>query len=253
MEAREEKIFSLAHHITYVTKIVDRNYRDILEEYLGYNVYDFRDFMSDYNKVPSSEYKCIILFMCMLYFDKGEHPYFMRINRDTQRTEYLLSEVVDDPFDMDEATTFQIDFKPKVVYRKQGFNYTGFFVEEYCPKESIKTTIYDVNAIKDAACTTHGEPTPKEVMNKEFESPSFCSYSGVILTISVKPLIDIRSTVYGYEIEEIDSKGVSTKTSITGEKLKMGATMYSVYYDYMIEKGYFFGSGEKSSNIKIKK
>ena len=191
--------------------------------------------------------------MCMLYFDKGEHPYFMRINRDTQRTEYLLSEVVDDPFDMDEATTFQIDFKPKVVYKKQGFNYTGFFVEEYRPKESIKTTIYDVNAIKDAACTTHGEPTPKEVMNKEFESPSFCSSSDVILTISVKPLIDIRSAVYGYEIEETDSKGVSTKTSITGEKLKMGATMYSVYYDYMIEKGYFFGSGEKSSNIKIKK
>lgn len=248
MKAREEKIFSLAYRIAYITKIVERYHRDNLEEYLGYNVYDFRDFMSDYNKVPSSEYKCIVLFMCMLYFDNKEHPYFMQINRDTQRTEYLLSEEVDDPFDMDEATTFQIDFKPKVVYRKQGFNYTGFFVEEYRPKESIKTTIYDVNAIKDAACTTHGKPTPKEVMNKEFESPSFCSSDDIELTISVKPIVDkTREVCVGYEIEEKDPKGNVLKIPKTGDSL------YSVYYDYMIEKGYFFGDGEKRSGMGIKK
>lgn len=247
MEAREEKIFSLANSIIYITKLIRSDYLKTIEEYFNYNVFDFRDFMSDYKRIPS-EYEGITLFMCMLYFDNKEHPYFMQINRDTQRTEYLLSEEVDDPFDMDEATTFQIDFRPKKVHRKLSFNHTGFFVEEYRPVEDVKTTIYDIDKIKDAACTTHGKPTPKEVMNEEFESPCFCSSNDIELTISVKPIVDkTREVCVGYEIEEKDPKGNVLKIPKTGDSL------YSVYYDYMIEKGYFFGDGEKRSGIRVKK
>lgn len=248
MSVREEKMYSLANRIWYVVKLIDRKDIITLKEYLDYNVLDFVDFISEYKQVPSSKYKCLTLFMCMFYFTNEGYPYFIEINRDTQRTEYLLTKDVDNPFDMDEATTFQIDFRPKKVHRKLSFNHTGFFVEEYRPVEGVKTTIYDIDKIKDAVCTTYEVSEAKRIMNEEFETPSFCSNDNKILTILVKPVTDkYKGVCTGYEIEENYPDGKVVKTPKTGDSL------YSVYYDYMIEKGYFFDSDEKRSGIRVKK
>ena len=248
MRARTEKMFGLANQVAYAIRLFGSSYSKKLEEYFSYNVYDFSNFIKDYQRVPSI-FEGIALFMCFFRFSDRDYHNILQSNLDTQRTEYLLADNVDNLFDMKEATTFQMDFRPNEIYRKLSFNYKGFFVEEYRSDVGVKTTIYDIGKVMETAEKCEPEEA-KKAMNKEFQHPRFCSKNSEMLTILVVPIIDRTSEIcIGYEIKELDSNN----QIIHQEKRQSTKSLYSEYYAYMVEKGYFYDGEMKSSGALNRK
>ena len=241
--------FALTNAVLYVTRLKRQDYLSIIEEYFRYNISSFGKYLCEYRTVPKV-FKDMFSRMCIFHLGKSNRSYFLQANRDTQEIEYLLNDKVDSLFNMTNATTFDIEFGKEEGFRKLMFNENGFFIEEYHPDKSVKVSIYDIDEVKKSAYGYEEKYSLREIMNKPTEQPIFCPDESLMLTITVEPVIDISKGICtGYEIKELDSDDKQIKST----KEETEKSLYSTYYDYMVEKGYFYSGNQKKSGAFVKK
>ncbi len=208
---------------------------NIIKEYFDYNVSGFEKFYQNYDskfvgysaiRVPIQSFVDVDVlnpYTLVIVGDPGEVHYSFK------RTT-TIKECIDANYDL---LSFGIKTGVGLCFMKNYLNTeTGIFTrEQYIPDQGIVVKQYDFHSHDHLTDEPYYLTKDSSMLNSDsaFKYPSFCSerYNcGKIYVNQIeegKYLIDIRD-VDGRPCENI---------------VREGESLYSVYYDYMIEQGYF--------------
>ncbi len=215
-----------------------------INEYLKFNVDGFDDFDFEYQSIniPNSDVKVPVYtfkpidennpYILYVVGNPGEIHYRLKdnikLNDSINKKQGLLS------FSMKngEALYFMKNYISELNYYDEIIHV--FIREQYVPGKNIIADIYNA----DYMAKYLGENDNKEA-SSAFNYPDFCSNSFRELRIYVSEI-----TPHKYDIEVRDCDGRPEE-----EYFVEDSSLYSAYYNFMVEKGYFVNKGEKQKVI----
>ena len=200
------------------------------DEYLNYNVNGFENFNFGSKLIDTGFNKITVPAYFVESIDT-ENPYILWIIGNMGEINYTLKNAIN----MKEAIlnnqgiiSFSIRIGNSIIFKKKYANDEVLCKEEYVPDEIIRVDIFDSNQIINTT-------TDKVFENCKLEPQSsfkFSRYWEEILLLRRIFVRKIESNKYEVYTTDCDSRPES-KEIIEGESL------YSAYYDYMIQNGYF--------------
>lgn len=208
-----------------------------LNEYLNYNVENFDDFTISARLVDidCGDIKLPIYILKSLN-EKCNHQ--MIVVGEPGEIHYLLKEnetLLDAVNNNQGLISFSIKSGEELFLMKNYINSEYYIKEEYTPGFIIKSEVFNLKYIMK-----YDDIINKKVCESSaFKYPEFFNYKNLMGKICVYKNKNGR-----YEIDIRDCDGRPEKSEI-----RDGDSVYSVYYQYMVEKGYFIEKGK----TKVKK
>ena len=212
-------------------------YIKALNEYLNFNVDNFDDFtitdkLVDIGcgdiKMPVSIFKSLDdeSEHCMVVVGKpGELHYLLKENK-------TLGDCVKDNQGL---ISFSMKSGEELMFMKNYINERDYVREQYYPDGKIKVEVFELQYY---------------IKNENVRNKSVCQSSAFDYPeCYAGRYLEVTEKIFVHEIEpgkyEIDVRDCDGRPYPDGVETREGDSLYSVYYQYMVEKGYFKGKEDQ--------
>ena len=212
-------------------------YISALNEYLNYNVENFNKFTIT-NKSVDIDCGDIKMPINILKSSDNNCEHRMIVVGNPGEVHYLLKEnksLFDCVNNNQGLISFSIKSGEELTIKKNYINNREYIREEYNPGCRIKAEIFDLRYMLE----NDNIKDKKVCQSSAFDYPEFFSYNNLYEKIFVTKQQDGK-----YEIDIRDCDGRPVKSEI-----REGDSLYSVYYQYMVEKGHYIGKEQKERKL----
>ena len=213
------------------------DYIKALNEYLRYNVEKFDDFTITYKLVNIGCGSIKLPVYILDSLDK-ESKHNMVVVGEPGELNYILKDnmtLEECMRDNQGLVSFSMKSGEELMFMKNYISEKDIIRESYFPDSRVAVELYELRWILD----------DKDTINKTVCNASAFDDPECLIRYNLCEKIYVKETEKGvYEIDTRDSEGRPYKTDT-----RKGDSLYSVYYQYMVEKGYFNQKG----NVKVKK
>ena len=212
-------------------------YIGALNEYLNYNVKNFNDFTIA-NKLVDIDCGDIKMPISILKSSDNNCEHRMVVVGEPGEVHYLLKEnrtLIDCINNNQGLISFSIKSGEELTIMKNYINNRDYIREEYNPGCRIRTEIFDLRYLVE----NYNAENKKVCQSSAFDYPEFFNYSCLVEKIWVTKQEDGK---YEIDIRDCDGRPVESE-------IREGDSLYSVYYQYMIEKGHYIGKEQKGKEL----